>query len=122
MSWASFEDTLKQRFVSMNNTLADDMADNITNPIWTYPRDTLRSDGSIAGSPRDIVDTGELAGSQVSLPTSSTTFKHEWQAPHSKLAQVGYITDTGALVPARDWIAKALADKGLARRFRDESD
>lgn len=32
----------------------------ITDPVWDWPRKTIRSDGKAVGSPRDIVDTGML--------------------------------------------------------------
>jgi hypothetical protein len=38
--------------------------DAIVSPIWDWPRLTVRSDGSIASSPRDAVDEAELRDSQ----------------------------------------------------------
>ena len=40
------------------------MQEAIASPVWNWPRRTVRSDGSIAGSPRSIVDTGDLLNSQ----------------------------------------------------------
>ena len=40
------------------------MQEAIASPVWNWPRRTVRSDGSIAGSPRDILDTGDLLNSQ----------------------------------------------------------
>ena len=36
----------------------------ISSKVWDWPGKTKRKNGEIAGSPRDIVDTGELRNSQ----------------------------------------------------------
>lgn len=36
----------------------------ISSPSWDYPRSTKRKSGEVAGSPRNIVDTGRLRASQ----------------------------------------------------------
>ena len=40
------------------------MQEAIASPVWNWPRRTLRRSGEIAGSPRNVVDQGDLLDSQ----------------------------------------------------------
>ena len=40
------------------------MQQAIASPVWNWPRRTLRRSGEVAGSPRNIVDEGDLLDSQ----------------------------------------------------------
>lgn len=53
-----------QTFINFAYSLGFAFQDAIEAPIWFWPNDTVRSDGTIVGSPRDIVDTGMLRDSQ----------------------------------------------------------
>jgi phage gpG-like protein len=86
---------------------------------WTWTsRTTIRQNGSTAGSPRDIVDTGKLKGSK-KLKTrflqSGGSVAIEYNSPYARLVHFGgVITPYGrkgrALVtlPARPWITATL--------------
>lgn len=51
-------------FEAMAHDLNQGFRDAIESPIWDWPRATIRSDGSVVTSPRDILDTGALRDSQ----------------------------------------------------------
>lgn len=53
-TWLATVEQLGQRFKDM-----------IQDERWDWDRETVRSDGSVVGSPRDAVDTGELLNSQI---------------------------------------------------------
>ena len=53
-----------ETFVNLAYSLGFAFQDAMEAPIWFWPNQTERSDGSIVDSPRDIVDTGSLIGSQ----------------------------------------------------------
>lgn len=55
---------VEQTFVNFAFSLGFAFQDAIEAPIWFWPNNTQRSDGTIVGSPRDIVDTGALRDSQ----------------------------------------------------------
>ena len=80
---------------------------------WDWPRVTRRRNGEIATSPRNIIDSGDLLNSKVG-PTKGQgnayigTRKWVWNSPYASLVKSGYITSTGASVPARDWIKAAM--------------
>lgn len=55
-------------FVKMATNFGDTMQQNIQEPIWAWPRTTRRQSGEVVGSPRNIVDLGDL------LQSYSVTF------------------------------------------------
>lgn len=77
-------------------------------PIFRWPRATVRSTGEIAGSPRNIVDTGKLRDSQ-------TVVINQLYARFTWSAKNGEGQDYAAKVllgspgkPGRDWIRATL--------------
>jgi hypothetical protein len=78
----------------------------ITSPLYEWPRPTPRSNGQIAGSPRDIVDRGELRDSQ---KNSIRDFEGNWvwNAPHSIIVHEGATLRSGTVLPPRRWTRKA---------------
>lgn len=61
-----FDETkdIGEAFKGMARDLGDRFTEMIEDERWEWDRPTRRSDGSLAGSPRDIVDTGALRDSQ----------------------------------------------------------
>lgn len=62
----NFQNTkdLGEAFADTAYYLAGQFEQAIQDERWEWDRPTVRSDGSVVGSPRDIVDTGELLRSQ----------------------------------------------------------
>jgi hypothetical protein len=56
--------SLESAFLVTATALFDGFEDAINDEIYVWPRLTKRSTGEIAGSPRDIVDTGAFRDSQ----------------------------------------------------------
>ncbi len=80
-----------------------------TDDKWGWPRVTRRRSGEIAGSPRNVIDSGDLLGSKT-FTASPNKRRWVWDTPYASLVKNGYITSTGASVPARDWIKAALKE------------
>lgn len=59
-----FNGSPEKAFQAMAEELSNSFQEAITAPIYDWDRITLRSTGELVGSPRDIVDTGELRDSQ----------------------------------------------------------
>jgi len=81
---------------------------------WT-DRKTRRRNGTIVGSPRDIVDLGTFLRSQRREYPSATQLVFTWDAKSKKggfmyagLILTGYTTKRGTVVPGRNWIKPAL--------------
>lgn len=80
---------------------------------FPWPRTTVRRNGQVVGSPRDIVDLGRLRASQqrFTLGAAGLSLGYRWggpQAPYAPLVLTGYVTSRGSVVPGRDWILPAL--------------
>ncbi|MEM9214058.1 MAG: hypothetical protein AAGD25_06890 [Cyanobacteria bacterium P01_F01_bin.150] len=55
---------IRQTFINFAFSLGFAFQEAIEAPIWDWPGRTVRSDGSVVSSPRDIVDKGTLRDSQ----------------------------------------------------------
>lgn len=80
---------------------------------FPWPRTTIRRNGQVVGSPRDIVDLGRLRASQqrFTLGAAGLSLGYRWggpQAPYAPLVLTGYVTSRGSVVPGRNWILPAL--------------
>lgn len=69
--------------------LFGEMQDAIGQKVWSWPRQTVRSNGSIAGSPRTAVDTGLLRASGVALFPTATTCTFVWTATYASFVHDG---------------------------------
>lgn len=63
----------------MNELIMVETEDN----KWAWPRNTLRSDGSIAGSPRDVIDTGAFLDSIKGEALDLETYEHSINVPYA---------------------------------------
>ena len=63
----------------MNELIMVETEDN----KWAWPRSTFRSDGTIAGSPRDIIDTGAFLNSIKGAPIDLETYEHRIDVPYA---------------------------------------
>lgn len=52
-----------QAFTEMATQFGEKSQEIIETPMWEWPRETVRQNGTVVGSPRDIVDMGELRDS-----------------------------------------------------------
>ena len=85
---------------------------------YSWPRQTKRRNGSIVGSPRDIVDSKAFLRSQRRDRPSATQLRFTWNATNKSFAYVpliltGYTTSKGTVVPGRNWIKPALEHEPL---------
>ncbi|MBD2437338.1 hypothetical protein [Nostoc sp. FACHB-110] len=84
------------------DALADSCQDAIASEIWEWPRETVRQNSDIVGSPRDIVDTEELIDSLV-ISRSANAAELTWEADHAAIVHDGATTKSGTDLPARPW-------------------
>lgn len=90
----------------------------IESNVWSWPRDTLRKNGSRAGGTRNIIDTGALKASKSVKTTflqTKTVFTVSYKAPYATLTHYGgYILPYGDVsrspvyVPGRPWVEAVL--------------
>lgn len=71
-------------------------------PLWEWPRTTRRSGGRIAGSPRDLVDTGALKRSQQPPQVVGLNARITWTADHAAEVFAGVVGKDRQSKPARN--------------------
>jgi hypothetical protein len=75
---------------------------------------------TLAGSPRNIVDSGDFLRSQERSQPTPTTLVFRWNSPYAQWIFNGFTTSSGTTWPGRDWIKPALEAQPLDRFFADE--
>lgn len=85
---------------------------------WSWPRTTYRRNGTIEGSPRDIVDTGAFLGSQRRERPDPLTVRFTWGGGSVTYAGI-ILKGKGPSYPPRDWVALALRNLPLDRYFAE---
>jgi hypothetical protein len=89
---------------------------------YPWPGITYRKNGTIEGSPRDIVDTGRFLASQRRTRPNATTLQFTWGGS-AGVNYAGIILsgrpDTAAY-PGRNWIERALKNKPLDEFFGEQ--
>lgn len=108
--------------------LSQRFQDAIRAPVYSWPRNTLRQNGQMVGSPRDIVDTGLLARQQQAPQVSGTRAVFRWTAPYSPYVHEGVRLRGGGIMPARPWTGAVLGTEPIngiepydfRARFRQE--
>lgn len=87
---------------------------------FPWPTVTYRKNGTIEGSPRDIVDTGAFLRSQRRERINATTITFSWG--NDGVSYAGYILRgiPERNYPARDWIKPALNNLPLEAFFREQ--
>ena len=90
---------------------------SIEDQKFEWPNVTIRKNGQVVTSPRNIIDTGAFKLSQQREMLNATTCLFTWNVPYSSLILTGYLTKTGKRLPPRDWIRPVLQDEFPMERF-----
>lgn len=114
INWNLARQLAIESFDEMVGEFAQEINFQIEDTKWNWPRETVRKNGSVVGSPRDIVDTGELKNSQFIEDNSDTHKVVGYTADHAALVHEGYQVErndgTVTDVPARPFIDTAIED------------
>jgi hypothetical protein len=82
--------------------------DAIRRKVYPHPNPTRRKNGSVVGSPRDIVDTSTLIRSGKVIYTA-TGYKLVWRARHA-----GYVFRGVRSLPPKNWHVEADKEFSIA--------
>jgi len=93
--------------------------DAIESEVYFHPRQTVRKNGDVVGSPRNKVDTGELINSIFgpAFAPDGNSFEIAWEAEHAALVHEGYTTSTGKIVPPARWTEEAMQNFDLLEEY-----
>lgn len=103
--------------------LDQELKEQIRLPQFRWPNPTRRRNGTVVGSPRNIVDTGAFLGSQQRDRPSATELRFTWGGggvDYAGRILTGKGARWGADGPPRDWIKLALEKQPLDRFFAEE--
>lgn len=101
----------------MNRDLGNAFDRIISDPSRFYfDRETVRKYRPVAGSPRDIVDSGEFLRSRM-LFLNDDLAEHLWGVDYAMTILVGAARADGTYMPGRDWITETLLEFNLAQEM-----
>lgn len=89
-------------FKEANELFAREALAEIDAKKWDWPNETERSNGSVVGSPRNIVDQGGLKGSY-QPDAKPDEYSHTWDADYAAAVALGAVLSDGTTLPARNW-------------------
>lgn len=114
INWNLGRQLAVEAFDEMVGEFAQEINFQIEDTKWDWPRETVRKNGSVVGSPRDIVDKGDLKNSQFIEDVSDVYKIVGYTAEHAPLVHEGYEIErndgTVTDVPARRFIDTAIED------------
>jgi hypothetical protein len=100
------------------------LQESIKAEVYEWPTTTRRKNGETVGSPRNIVDTGELLRSQSAPKVQDNRLTITWGAPYSgEVLRGGFLVGTlrnAYIAPGRDWITPVLRAEEPMRFFVKE--
>ena len=106
LNFGSIDPAIDQAFEEAMFLLGREMTKAISDNIWQWPNPP---------SPRNIVDTGRLRGSQqLTFPTPGTAL-FAWPVDYALFVHEGYTMKNGATFPGRPWTQVALQDFDVSR-------
>lgn len=107
---------LEDSFVETNEVLGRKFTQAIEDPTWPWPGETQRHRGEAVGSPRNIVDRGELVGSY-QPGAGRQRYSHSWNAEHAMAVHEGSVYRDGSTMPGRPWARQTLRDTDVDELF-----
>lgn len=118
-------DRIKQRAArtldGYQEALNRQLQEEIARPQFRWPRTTRRRvglySGRLAGTQRDIIDTGRFAASQNSKRPDPLRLLYTWGGYDGPVTYAGIILRGKANYPRRDWISPALRALPIERYF-----
>jgi hypothetical protein len=91
----------------------------IADNIFSWPNRTRRDNGELAGTTRNIVDSGEFRDSQ-SVQIDAFSAVYTWDADHAAYIFYGYTTGSGDKRPPRNWIKASHRESDPTEAFGRE--
>lgn len=103
----------EQAFKETAFLLGREFTQSISSNIWDWPT---------GQSPRDIVNDGQLRGSQLLVFLSAFEAEYSWNTDYAYYVHQGYTLANGTEMPARDWTRHAQENfdfPGTAQKLAD---
>jgi hypothetical protein len=108
---------IEESFQELISEFAQEQVKQIEAVEWPWPRETVRSTGEVANSPRNIIDTGALRDSLNIEWVSPTEAIYHWDVDYAIYVHQGAVLSNGTELPARPWIFAAMGEYDLFQEF-----
>jgi hypothetical protein len=108
---------IEESFQELISEFAQEQVKQIEAVEWPWPRETVRSTGEIANSPRNIIDSGALRDSLIIEWISPTEAIYHWDVDYAIHVHQGAVLGNGTELPARPWIYAAMGGYDLFQEF-----
>jgi len=87
-------------------------------PTWRWPNSTKRHNGQVAGATRDVVDSGDLKGSQTLDLQGPLNARLEWSVSYAAAVFLGAVfKKRSSSLPARNVPLVAVREFNFPERF-----
>jgi len=77
-------------------------------PVYSWPGETIRSNGQVAGTTRNIVDTANLFQSNSGPEIDGLKARYAWRVGYAAAVHEGAVLQNGTILPARPWTSAVL--------------
>ena len=109
----NIERALTRAFTETSEGLEQHLVGMFDDPVWGWPNQTKRQNGQVVGSPRNIVDGGDLRGSQTLEFPAVGVASLEWSVPYASSVFLG----GGPNLPARNLPLLGLREFNFPQKF-----
>lgn len=95
--------------------------EQLSSEKWQWYRQTLRKNGSLVGSPRDIIDSGDLRDSLEITNINEYAVKYKYSTNYAGLVHQGFSGQSNGKTinyPERPWIAASYEENDLLEIFK----
>lgn len=116
------EKAINRAFDKLCDYFEQELTRQIEEEKWEWPNKTLRESGELAGTIRNIIDSGDLRDSLKTYILSPTHRNFVYNSEYADLVHNGGVVETQAGkkdYPARSWITTAVDEGDLREKFAE---
>jgi hypothetical protein len=106
---AASEAAAKAVFLQLNNRFQS----AIRSPVYSWPGETIRSNGQVAGTKRNIVDSAALFQSNTGPEIDGLRVRYSWRVGYAAAVHEGAVLQNGTVLPARPWTSAVLGTESV---------
>lgn len=122
MNRNELDKSIERAFKRLVNEFDEQLRSEIADEKWEWDKTTIRKvgrgkTGKYAGSPRDIVDTGELQDSQYVEEVNPTEVIYHWDSDHALIVHQGATLANGGIIEGRPFVDTAQEEYPLLENF-----
>lgn len=124
MNKNELDKAIERAFKKLVNEFDEQLRSEIADEKWEWDKVTVRrvgrgKTGKYAGSPRDIVDEGELQDSQYIEEITHTEVIYHWDSDYAWFVHQGAVLKNGGVILARPFTDSAQEEYPLLENFAD---